>query len=414
MDRIGILPTWLGIALATFFTAGCIGVPNPTPVPTVWDKLGIPQTTARLRDATLNRRGNFPNLEKKPPLLRLADPANLAEGKPEMIKAAAKIKQEKDMKKQKIKAIKFLAEENCGCYDKDGAIAKAFLAALDDCDPDVRKAAIEGLCTAAGNCAKCRNKCAPTCCTEDIVKKVQDIAYGCDDKGCPKEPVKEIRTLAAGLLKACKCPTPNPIEEIPAPPAEELEEIIATEAPREEGRTKSSRQEGRSEGDRTNGARSEEDSSEDKKSSNGDSASASHGTVKLTRTTYRVRDGVLSGHAPVYVASATKAKANSDSTTSKLEPPAYQGSRYTITNPRELIAGRVVHGRTALGELLVELPEVYQISTGWNVVVVDSEGEQCMGRVSEASGRRILITVDGPLTDGMHGGGSVRLGRVRD
>ncbi|MFO1064925.1 MAG: hypothetical protein U0892_13755 [Pirellulales bacterium] len=129
----------LMLASALAATVGCVA--PATPVPTVWQKLGIPQATARLRDATVNRNGNFPQLEKKPPLLKLADPANFAPEKPEMIKAAAKIKADQDLKKQKIKALKFLAEVSCGCYNKDKAVEKAFLAALEDCDPDVKLAA---------------------------------------------------------------------------------------------------------------------------------------------------------------------------------------------------------------------------------------------------------------------------------
>ncbi len=128
-----LLLVWL-----TTTVTGCVA--PATPVTTVWQKLGIPQTGARLRDSALNRRGNFPGLEKKPPLLKLSDPANLAPDKPAVIQTAAKIKAEQDMKQQKIKAIKFLGDVNCGCYNKDKAVEKAFLAALDDCDPDVRKA----------------------------------------------------------------------------------------------------------------------------------------------------------------------------------------------------------------------------------------------------------------------------------
>jgi hypothetical protein len=196
---------------------------NPIQVPTFWDKLGIPAAGARLRDATINRNGNFPGLEKKPPVLKIADPANLAEGKPEVVKTAAKIKQEQDMKKQKLKAIKFLADVGCGCYNKDDQVAKALLEALNDCDPDVKKAAIEAISKNAAACNKCSNGCEITCCNADIVKKLEEMAVGIDDKGCPKEPDREIRTAAMAVLKQCGCPPEKAPEEIPAPP--EIEEV---------------------------------------------------------------------------------------------------------------------------------------------------------------------------------------------
>src|SRR5487761_1330094 len=88
-------------------------LPGASPM-TLWKFMGVPQGIQKLRGATTNRRGNFPGREPKPPLKALADPANLLSGNPD-IETAAKIKQQEDMKKQKIKALKYLATIGCGC-----------------------------------------------------------------------------------------------------------------------------------------------------------------------------------------------------------------------------------------------------------------------------------------------------------
>ncbi len=378
MDRFHSTGAATRLAAACFLSsfAGCVA--NPLPVPTVWDKLGIPQATARLRDSTINRSGNFPNLEKKPPLLKIADPANLQPEKPEMIKTAAKIKADKDLKKQKIKAINFLAEVNCGCYNKDDKVAKAFLAALDDCDPDVRKAAVEGLCKAAGNCSSCRTGCETTCCTEEILKKVQDIATGVDASGCSKEPVKEIRVAAAGLLKKCPCPPAKPIEEVPAPPPSEIEEITAPDGTRN------------LEGDENKGpGRNLEGNTSGLPSRNG----------SVSKVSYRVRDaGFLPGTEPVIVAKRGSSKATPSS---------------AISNPEQLIAARVVNNHKQLGELLIELPDVYKLNVGWTMVVLDEKGNHQVGRITEASGRRIVIALEGATSLSTTANQSIKMGLVQ-
>jgi hypothetical protein len=100
MERSPLKLSGSRLALAYIIGASIGCVANPVPVPTVWDRLGIPQATAAIRDSTINRNGNFPSLEKKPPVLRIADPANLKPEKPEMIKAAAKIKTDQDLTKR--------------------------------------------------------------------------------------------------------------------------------------------------------------------------------------------------------------------------------------------------------------------------------------------------------------------------
>ncbi|WP_182867500.1 hypothetical protein [Stieleria mannarensis] len=187
-------------------------VPTEAPVPTIWRFIGIPQGIQKIRDVTTNRRGNHPGLERKPPLKRIADPANLESPNP-AIKAAAEIKQAEDLKAQKIKAIKFLADMGCGCYDKEGKITDALLAAMDDCTPDVRLAAIEAIETAANGegCSKCGST---SCCSEKVTKRLSEIAYERDDSGCHLEPNADVRAAAAKALCVC-CPNraTGPIEE---------------------------------------------------------------------------------------------------------------------------------------------------------------------------------------------------------
>ena len=366
----------LYLAFLLSSSLGCAA--SPVPVPTFWDKLGIPQATAALRDSTINRSGRFPGLEKKPPLLKIADPANLKPEKPEMIKVAAKIKAEQDQKKQKIKAIKFLADVNCGCYNKDDAVAKAFLAALEDCDPDVRTAAIEGLSKAAGNCSKCRTGCETTCCTEDIYKKLQDVAFGVDDKGCFKEPVIEIRKAAAALIKKCPCPTPKPLEEIPAPSPYEVEELVTPPfEDRKEGDTLNKPTTPRREGDTT----------------------LRQGTSNTQAVAYRIRDaGNMPGTEPVIVAKRGSAKVNKPD---------------DIANPDQLIAVRVISNSKQLGEVLVELPDVFQLNQGWTMVVVEPSGKHQVGKIVEASGRRILIALESATGLQTDAGQSVKIGLVK-
>jgi len=365
----------LGIAYLLACSVGCVA--NPLPVPTFWDKLGIPQATALVRDSTVNRNGRFPGLERKPPLLKIADPANLKAEKPEMIKAAAKIKTDQDLKKQKLKAIAFLAEVNCGCYNKDDAVAKAFLEAMEDCDPDIRKAAIEGLCKAAGNCSKCRTGCEVTCCTEDILKKAQDMATGMDAKGCFKEPVKEIRTAAAALVRKCPCPPAKPIEEIPAPLPSETEELtLPPEA--KQGR--------------------EGDMPSQPKKPGRESETTRSGQTSATKVSHRVRESEYPlGAEPVIVAKRGSSAAK-------------KGDE--ISNPDHLISARVIHSRNQLGEVLLEMPDAYEMSSGWTLVMVDSNGLHQIGRISETSGRRILLAFESNNAVTSENGSTVRIGLV--
>lgn len=262
----------LGLSLAScIWMCGCQAIQPP--VPTCWDKMGITGAYTTIRDARLNRFGKNPLKEWKPPKLRIADPKNLESPNP-AIKVAAEIKTAEDLAEQKIKALRYLGMIGCCCYDKDGAIRAAFLDALNDCTPCVRKAAIEALTMTANecneeaqkfnaqrencdprrfgelprgyrlqqHCQKCGGRgcrhCASACgeCGEvacgcgggpyaccsclgkDICKRLEEMAYKQNDDGCWLEPIAEIRSAAAALLSYCR-PEPEPV----TPPVIEIE-----------------------------------------------------------------------------------------------------------------------------------------------------------------------------------------------
>jgi hypothetical protein len=171
---------------------------------TLWRFLGIPQGFQRIGDARLNRSGNFPGLERKPPLKPIGHPDNLLSNNP-AIKKAAEIKMQEDLAKQKIKAIKYLAKLGCDkCY---GGVKEAMMAALDDCTEQVRYEAAKAMGEAAvQHCDVCSRQC---CCDEELTKKLAQIVYEMDDKGCPLEPSERVREMAREALEAC-CPNVGP------------------------------------------------------------------------------------------------------------------------------------------------------------------------------------------------------------
>jgi hypothetical protein len=225
-------------ALSAAPAAAQVGGP-PTPPTTLWNFLGIPQGIRKLQGATRNRNGNRPNREPKPPLKAIADPANL-ESKDPSIKKAAEIKQAEDLKKQKIKAVKYLASIGCGCYDADGGVTAALVASMSDCTEDVRYETIKAITEAAQNgcCANCGSTC---CCNKDILTAFAKIAYERDDHGCYLEASGRVRQAAAEGLRAC-CPNDSPPvivepEKVDPIPREGGEEIapppVEGEAPAE-------------------------------------------------------------------------------------------------------------------------------------------------------------------------------------
>lgn len=184
--------------------------PAAAPPMTLWRFLGIPQATSKVNAQLFNRRGNMPGLESKPPLRALSDPANLDPKMPKAIQKAAEIKQAEDLAPQKRKAIKYLAEIGCACYDKDGKVTEALVDAMDDCTEMVRLNSVEAIKAAAGGtpCEQCGNKC---CCNEEILKKLAELAYERGPDGCYLEPSARVREAAAEALLVC-CTTVEPIE----------------------------------------------------------------------------------------------------------------------------------------------------------------------------------------------------------
>ncbi len=193
-----------------------VALPPPAAPFTLWNFLGIPQGFNKVRDATSNRRGNFPGMERKPAMKALADPKNL-ESPVSAIKKAAEIKTEEDLAPQKIKAIKYLATVGCGCY---GGVKEALIEALEDCTEEVRYQTVLAIEDAASmHCETCNRDC---CCDEEMTKKLAELAYERNDKGCFIEPSERVREAAKSAMCAC-CPGQGPIgEEAPVqPPADE-------------------------------------------------------------------------------------------------------------------------------------------------------------------------------------------------
>ena len=208
--------------------------PAAPPV-TLWRFLGIPQAAQKVNAQVFNRRGNTPRLESKPPLKAISDPANLAPDMPKPIQAAAKIKQAEDMAPQKKKAIKYLAEIGCGCYDKQGEVTDALVAAMDDCTEEVRLDSVEAIKTAASAdpCCNCGSKC---CCNEKILKKLAELAYERGPDGCFVEPSERVRQAAAEALTVC-CTTEEPIQILDEQPngGKKLEGVPDSAAPEGNG-----------------------------------------------------------------------------------------------------------------------------------------------------------------------------------
>jgi hypothetical protein len=211
----------LAVALICLIGISCpakAAEPAADPV-TLWNFLGIPQGIQKLQDSLINPKGNFPGLERKPALKSIADPANLEEGQPEVIKKAAQIKAAEDLAPQKIKAIKYLAKVGCGCYEEVDA---ALLDALGDCTEEVRLEAVKAFESAAGEpCDACGGA---GCCNAKTMTKLYELAYGQDEKCCYKEPSEKVRKAARAALQACQKAVPPVPPSEPAPPPEFPEE----------------------------------------------------------------------------------------------------------------------------------------------------------------------------------------------
>jgi len=176
------------------------------------------------RDSLLNRTGENPDWERKPPLKRIADPANLEDEKPEALKAAAKVKADQDLKEQKIKAIKYLATVGCGCPNYKEDVITGLLAALSDCDEEVRYEAAVAFCKTSEN--PCKTCPSGDCCDPDVMRKLDELANGTDDKGCALEPSPRVRAAARLALNTC-VRSRGPLEQQPLP-VERLTRRVST------------------------------------------------------------------------------------------------------------------------------------------------------------------------------------------
>lgn len=177
--------------------------------PTLPEFLGLSQLCkggtalmCTLRDRIAARLGTmYPGLEPKPPLLTIADPANLSPDAPPSVQTAAKIKQEQDAGAQKAKAAAYLATVGCGCYE---GVAEALAANLSDCNEEVRFATAKALreigtrshCPCGGN----------SCCTLEVHKELMRLAWETDHTGCFVEPSPRVRRMARLALKYCCAP----------------------------------------------------------------------------------------------------------------------------------------------------------------------------------------------------------------
>lgn len=141
----------------------------------------------------LDLTGRFPGLQPQPPVLPITDPANLEEGAPPAVQAAAEIKQEEDAAPQKIMAIRYLATLGCGgCYPK---VEDALLEGLSDCTESVRYEAVKALqCKPECGCKYCSS---PSCCSAKVRKRLQELTT------CEKEPSERIRRMARMALACC-------------------------------------------------------------------------------------------------------------------------------------------------------------------------------------------------------------------
>ncbi|HAA67848.1 MAG TPA: hypothetical protein DCE55_01795 [Planctomycetaceae bacterium] len=189
---------------------------------TLWSFLGITQAAEKISGMLVNPNGKLPAFEAKPPVKKLADPANLESEIP-AIKKAAQVKQAEDLKAQKIKAIRYLVKIGCGCYDVDGGITEALLAATRDCTEEVRFATVQAIIQSARADDDCDHCHLRGCCSEKIVNRLTEMAYEFDDKGHRVEPSARVRLAAERAIELC-CPGDLKLQEEVSPPEREAAE----------------------------------------------------------------------------------------------------------------------------------------------------------------------------------------------
>ena len=214
-------PSLVAAIVGATFCDQAAALPPPAAPFTLWNFLGIPQGVNKIRDATTNRRGNFPGLE--------AQTTNEGAGgsqEPRISRVrhqkSGRDQDRRRLRTQKIKAIKYLATVGCGCY---GGVKEALIEALDDCTEEVRYQTVLAIEDAATmHCEVCNRDC---CCDEEMSKKLAELAYERNDKGCFLEPSERVREAAKRAMCAC-CPGQGPIGEEVVPVQPQIEETIPT------------------------------------------------------------------------------------------------------------------------------------------------------------------------------------------
>jgi hypothetical protein len=338
------IPSHLKWAVLLLASSGC-AVPNQ-PVPTFWQRLGIPQADAGFRAGVLNRSGEFPQLEKKPPLLPIADPQNLESENP-LLKNAAEIKKDKDLKQQKIKALKYLASVGCVCPTEKDKVAEALLQGLNDCDCEVRQAAMEAICAAIKNCGPCNSAgCGSSCCTKAIQDKLQEMATKQDDKGCWSEPSATLRRQAAAVLAACP-----PIE-----PEKKDNKDIDIEPKAGEDVDENS---------------DSEPSASDKENSVIDSSADSASSKSMSDY------GDFEVQTVVYSAPTTPAPA-------------------TVVSDPNLVAFSSIETLDAAEQVKITMPAAFRIEVGAIMVLVDSHGQMTRAQLLEIEGAVLTVRLEKP------------------
>ncbi len=375
--------------------AGCQApVPPQAPVTTLWQKLGIPQGFQRFRDASLNRRGNRPGLEKKPPLLRLTDPANL-ESPVKAIQAAAEIKMKEDLAPQKIKAIKYLASVGCGCYDEEGKIEEAMLDMLKDYTEEVRLEAVNAIASAAGTCGRCYDGCSPTCCKPQIFKRLYAMAHEVDDDGCPIEPSAEVRRAAARAVSACGAvPQPEedsngddeePLEEKEEESSEELPPVEPEKATEELPPAASAELKAKVHVARV--PRNDDQPEAEKPPVNELTPASSPVDLNAPSS-----DPILiqqKAPAPLVVAPQSYVE-TSDSEQRSVDLAGPVAARVGTSAPAGMIGGTAVATRNG-NFVAVELPDEFDVTAGEKLLIMTTNGMTAVGELTEASGKYILV-----------------------
>jgi hypothetical protein len=338
------------------------GCTVPTqPVATFWQKLGIPQADAAFRAGVLNKSGDYPDLEKKPPVLPISDLQNLQSPNP-LLKNAAEIKKDKDLKPQKLKALKYLASVGCVCPGEKEKVVEALLAGLNDCDCEVRKAALEAVCAAIKSCGPCGgDPCVDTCCTEAIQKKLEEMANKQDDKGCFVEPSAQLRSLAANVLAAC--------------PALPKKEDKKTGPVGEGGAT--------GEGEEEKGASEASPSDEGEKSTTNTmprELDVAPVTARISSASY----GDVDIHPVVH---QVKQESSENQPVNDILTPEQAAN---------LVVCSKVEEATEAGSVIVSMPAVYQLEEGMLMVVIDSTGSLSSSQIIKVEAEKLTLRLERP------------------